>query len=443
VLSPAVTPGLATDPALGSRDVLLDPDAVATLLAGSIGSDGQVDITSCELLRVKYRIGESLRVLYRISVDGRQQLVAGRAFRGGDAVAAHAKAARDAVDTRTLRPVVLHAELDTVWWTFPNDRRLRTLDALVHPPRELPDFAAAADGWTSSEVAQYAPERSVTLQALDAREKVLAYVKAYAPATLAVDELAARYDIVAERLGRQDSSLRSPRSIGHSARRNVLLLEAMPGASWLGLEPTAARDALHRLGRCIATLHTVPADDLRRGGIRRFARLDLTRLGHAARLIAQARPDVADSAIRLAVDLESTQCPPEQHVPLHGDCHPGNLLVGEASVALIDLDQAGTGPAAADLGSLIARLHYGTIVGERDADTTADLASAFLDGYSQVRPMPGRASLRWHTAAALLGERALRAVNRAREPALAHLDELLSLGNAVLMGDALMGRQPR
>jgi len=38
--------------------------------------------------------------------------------------------------------------------------------------------------------------------------------------------------------------------------------------------------------------------------------------------------------------------------------------------------------------------------------------------YAAVRPLPSPTSLRWHTAAALLAERAWRAVNRLRLPGL-------------------------
>ena len=41
-------------------------------------------------------------------------------------------------------------------------------------------------------------------------------------------------------------------------------------------------------------------------------------------------------------------------------------------------------------------------------------------------------SLAWHTAAALLAERALRAVNRVNRAALARLDELMAAADAAL-----------
>ncbi len=116
---------------------------------------------------------------------------------------------------------------------------------------------------------------------------------------------------------------------------------------------------------------------------------------------------------------------------LHGDCHPKNALVDGKQIGLVDLDQAGTGPAAADLGSLLARLHVDELVGGPSA---APLAAAVSAGYAGVRPLPGDRSLQWHTAAALLAEQAMRAVNRVRLPVLDRLDALLDRTVAVLDG---------
>jgi Ser/Thr protein kinase RdoA (MazF antagonist) len=76
-----------------------------------------------------------------------------------------------------------------------------------------------------------------------------------------------------------------------------------------------------------------------------------------------------------------------QHVRLHGDCHPGNILwtpEGSSTQAagphFVDLDDARTGPAVQDLWMLLS--------GER-AQRTQQL-SAILDGYEQFRAFDRR-----------------------------------------------------
>jgi Ser/Thr protein kinase RdoA (MazF antagonist) len=173
----------------------------------------------------------------------------------------------------------------------------------------------------------------------------------------------------------------------------------------------------------------------------------VARVAHSADLVARARPDLAGPVRRLAGHLHDGPPVGEEAVLLHGDCHPKNaLFAGDAtraapggertdphlSLALIDLDQAGTGPAAADIGSLLARLRRDEVTGAHDAAGTEALSAAFLDGYAAVRALPGDASLRWHTAAALVAEQAMRAVNRVNRPALTRLDRLLGAAERTL-----------
>jgi Ser/Thr protein kinase RdoA (MazF antagonist) len=425
--------GLAPDPALPARDELLAPPLVADLLSTSLGIR-RPDILGAELIRVKYRMGESLRVLYRLNVAGRTRLVSGRMFTGGRSAAAHRKAARDALPSDGLPATALDPGRDTVWWSFPNDRRLVGLDAVLDPARLPLALRSGAGDWSESAVVQYAPGQSVTMRALDPAGQCLAFVKCYAPDTLDVTQLAARYDRVASRLRTADPTLRSPRALAHCCERHLLLLEPMPGQSWLRLDRSSAVDAMRRLGRAIAVVHATPLGDGAATGTRRFGRLDLARVTEAGVLISQARPEVATAARRLTDRLACDPPEPQEQVLLHGDCHPGNVLVTSEGVCLIDFDQAGTGPAAADIGSLLARLTDGAILGESDLDRTALMASAFLEGYAQIRPLPDDDTLRWYTAAALVGERGVRAVNRIRPRALARLRDVVDAGHDLLDG---------
>jgi Ser/Thr protein kinase RdoA (MazF antagonist) len=182
------------------------------------------------------------------------------------------------------------------------------------------------------------------------------------------------------------------------------------------------------LGVAVALLHeSTPAE-----GLPVFVRLRPDRVQHCADIICRARPDVARRAERLDSRLRLGIPETEPTVVLHGDCHPGNALVDGDAVALIDLDQLGLGPAAADLGSLVARLRYAATLGDLGVLEAEELEARFLSGYAARRPLPSPSSLAWHTAAALLAERALRAVNRVNRAALAGLDELIAAADAAL-----------
>jgi aminoglycoside phosphotransferase len=422
-----LAPDLAPDPLLPARDVLLDPGSVGELLS----DDGGAVATDAVLVRTKYRIGESLRVLYRVTVEGSEHLVAGRMSPPGRRVSAGA-----VVPTATgagLPPVFVSGALDTVWWTFPHDRRLRSVGDLLGPVPGLAAACGLADRWTSTEVVQWTPERSLTVRALGPVGETVAYAKSYAPGTVDVAGLAARYDLAADQLAgdRVLGCLRAPRALAALPARDLLLLEAVPGRPWLGLAPDEASRAFALLGRSIAVLHELPVAAAAATGLGRFGRFGMPRLLRGAELVATARPDLAVAARRLATHLEATAPSEQQEVVLHGDCHPGNLLVGEQGVSLIDLDQSGLGPAAADLGSLLARLQHGMLAGERTAAVTRTLGEAFVAGYAEVRRPPSPAGLAWYTAAALLGEQAVRSVNRVRRPALARLAHLLGVAETI------------
>ena len=401
--------GLAPDAALPARDLLLDQDAAGEHLARLLGRD----VTGCELVRVKYRIGESLRVTYRLVADSERELLTVRAFRPGQGRSAYRKAAG--------RGVWHDPALDAVWWAFPADRRLRGLADLLSPG---PELAALAPGWVAGELVEYSPERAATFRALDPTGTAVGYAKAYAPGTVDVVERSERYARIAAVLaaGGGAGGFAAPVPLGRSEARTVLVLQPMPGVEWGQLTGPALAAAMGRLGSAIATLHAAGAAA---DGLPRFGRLDVRRVVHSAHLVAVGRPDVSAAAIRLADRLADGPPPGGPQVALHGDCHPKNALLAGESIALIDLDQAGVGPAAADVGSLVARLHA-------DGDT-GEMRSAFLSGYRAVRALPPDGSLRWHTAAALVAERGVRAVNRVHLPTLDRLPELLGTADDVLL----------
>ena len=85
-----------------------------------------------------------------------------------------------------------------------------------------------------------------------------------------------------------------------------------------------------------------------------------------------------------------------------------------------------------DVGSVIAGLRYEACAGLLADDDCSRLINAFLNGYGLDEE--SRTSLRWYVAAALLEERALRAVTRIRLGGLQKLPEILTIAEAVLHG---------
>src|SRR5690349_10349597 len=119
---------LAHDPALPQRDVLIDETVMAQYLSHLVARHG--DFESCRRLRTKYRVGTSLRVLYEVSGSGHAHRIAARAF----------PLTKQIANQFTLTHEIHAPELNTIFWIFPDDRKIKNLSVLNHPPATLSDI---------------------------------------------------------------------------------------------------------------------------------------------------------------------------------------------------------------------------------------------------------------------------------------------------------------
>jgi hypothetical protein len=234
--------GLAPDPAVPRRDALLRPETMAGVISQRLLAGVPVD--RCERVYTKYRVGESLRVVYRY--DG------------------HYVAARTG-----KRDGVPAPEVGAALYPFPHDRKLPALPAVASTAERLLGRPV------TTRLVAYAAEQSATAECRDEHGRVIAYAKV------------GRDD--GERRGCEllagQTAVRTPRVLGDAD--GVLLLEPLHGAR---LDDA---DALHALGTSLASLHNVKGDRPR------LTRLYPERLATAADVIGRARPDVGPAAQRL------------------------------------------------------------------------------------------------------------------------------------------------
>jgi aminoglycoside phosphotransferase len=428
--------GLAPDRVLPQRDVLLDGDEMRARLTRLLGLSA-TPITAYRRGRVKYRIGESLRVVHHLEVGADSVLVSSRTFPAGASDAVFRQALSAARPSGRLRGVAHDAELETVFWTFPNDRKLARLWALDPESGALPTLAGGPVERTA--LTAYAPEKAAIVScwgppAPASAPSPIAYAKVYADTG---DAAWAQHVHCAlgHLIGTGHPLLRLPASLGLAGAHGIHVVEALAGRRVDTLRGAALTRAMGSLGAAVATLHTQPPV-AGAGGRVRFLRLAPERQRRAAELIARARPDVASVATALADRLQArAPAPDADPVCLHGDVHRKNAIEHRGRIALIDLDQVSAGPPAAEVGSILAGVRYHALVAGR-TDLAAPWQDAFLAGYGGVRPVPDALAVRWHIAAALLSERALRAVNRVRAEGLIQLGTVLGQAAAILAGEA-------
>jgi aminoglycoside phosphotransferase len=424
--APPRTPLLGPDPAVPGRDVLLDRAQMTERLAHLLGRDGAVDIERYTRGRAKYRVGDSLRVVHEIEAAGAQWIVASRTFPNGRSERVYEQAQAGARDAGPLVGVARDPELHAVFWTFPNDRKLTTLPALLPATETVSDLIGRPIARTV--LAAYAPEKSATAACFDELGRPVAYAKVFAdPGELRASHRA--HTLVLDGVGTGHSAVRVPTVLACSERDRMLVVEAVEGRRVDTLRGPELVEAMRRFGAALAGLHSLPLP----ADLRPFMRLDPDRQAAAAAIVGRARPDVAAGAARLADELSAVAPGGAERVVLHGDVHLKNALLEGRRIALIDLDQVGIGPAAMDLGGALAGLRYRHLVDDEVARGER-VERALLDGYATVRELPDPRTLDWYVAAALLSERALRAVNRIRPDGLALLGAVIADARAVLRG---------
>lgn len=429
------TTSLAFDASLPTRDVLLDAGAMGDHLARlmSVGG-GRVPVTACRRVFVKYRYGDSLRIGYELTVDGSAVIVTARAFASIELAEKAAASARRVGAHECAHPTGLHdglvpmaldAEHRAVWFTYPHDRRLVDLHAMDAPPPAL--RALTGDRWVCSELVQYAAERAATYRALDTDGATVAYVKRLRHREDVVD-VADLYTSLVAGLREQGAVVGVPRALGYDESAGVIALEPMAGVGWNALDSAVLPGVASAIGAGLAAVHALP-----RLGRRVFERTAPDKVARSLEVLAEARPDVADEAAALGRRLVAARPAASAPAFLHGDLHPKNVLVDGEDVSLIDFDSASWGAPANDLGSMIARLHHGALLGEMGGGITPAIAEAFLAGHAgRGGPAVPLAELRWHTAAALVVERALRSVTRLHPGGLAALPATLAAASAAL-----------
>ena len=145
---------LAPDPAVPRRNALLRPLTMAEVLSQRL--HGGVPVERCERTYVKYRVGDSLRVVYRYQVDGVTRHVSARTQRKAPA------------------PAVPAPEVGAVLFPFPYDRKLPALPALAPGSPTLENLLGTP---VTPRLVSYAAEQSAAAACVDAGGRVLAYAK--------------------------------------------------------------------------------------------------------------------------------------------------------------------------------------------------------------------------------------------------------------------------
>jgi len=415
----AVAP-LPPDAALADRDRLLDDRTAAAVLGGVLPASGTLRFDRVERVRAKYRAGESLRTLHRVWCGKRSWLVSARMKAGALSGPAATTIGR-AQPCFPLRGVAQCESLGATFWTFPNDRIIRNAGALK---ADLPVLARLFPGRALAiDIVSYNPEQAVIAAVSDGDGRPAAFAKLFARGGSKTPARILGW--LGSAIDREGSCLEVPRLLAIEPRLDVLVLESAGSDHMTELQDDRVDPFFSGLGAALGRLHLLPAPPFDR-----FARFDSSQFGRVSELVAWVRPDLGALARQVACRLDRARPESGDPVCVHGDMNRRNWIARNGSVALIDFDDAATGPAAADVGAVMAWLRTRTLTGDWTPDREHELTESFLAGYSAVRPLPSFRDLLWFRAAALLADRAGRAITRIRTEHLTCLGELIRAAHA-------------
>jgi tRNA A-37 threonylcarbamoyl transferase component Bud32 len=420
-----------------------------TLLAGGESAE----LTTCDIERVKYRPGRNCVIGYKLELREpatgarhEQRLCAG-IYAPGEARARYDKASGEAhTASARFAPVSLIAPLNMVVWAFPNERKLSALPVMTDPARLreelLPAVVRARWGkdWKIADVSHditcYFPEHSCTIGAVltlvhpsDARRRLWSVL-----GKTRYDDAGAQTFRCMTRLwqGGDLDVVSYARPLGYQSEHRLLWQERVPGVTLenllnrSGLDPTL----LARVARAVAALHRTP---LTTG--RRVVTSDVVErlIGNEA-LVASAQPQCAAVLAQATAQLLQRAPSLDTHAcaTLHGDLHSNNILIDDARVYLVDMDDVSIGPPLAELGSFLAELIYRACLSGTALDALGPALTNIVQAYLQAVPWSVTdEEVGWYTAAALIHERALRCVTSLKPGRMEILGQLVDIAARV------------
>jgi ATP-binding cassette, subfamily B, bacterial len=370
-------PGIS-DPELPQARVMLDPDAVAPVLARSFDGRAPLDV---RVRYLRYKPGTNLVVHYNVAANGERQdaigmIVSGRAL-ARRAVKPENVALARRVDTRVAAatPLAYHEDVGCLVQWYPLDL---SLPALAIPPAELRlllDAAGLPVEPSDEEPGRlaYKPRRRVVLR-LDGH-----VVKIYAR------EREFERALIGQRAASRLPSLIAPRLETVLPDRLVTVQSLLRGRA----VPDAASVAADA-GALLATLHASQPSGMRVFGPE--AQLEAARA--SARLVGTIAPELRPRLEAVIASLAEAIPRNGALVPSHGDFNARQLLVCDGGLGATDFDEFCLAAPALDPATYAAYLVYG-----RPDDLDAALAALdeLVAGYRERPP-----HLSWYLATMIL-----------------------------------------
>jgi Phosphotransferase enzyme family len=456
-------PCLPQDAALPHLARALDGVAMAPVFAAALHGP---QLLSCAVDRVKYRPTRSCSVSYTLRLSDPlrgefDQRVSARFCSGGAAAQRQAQAADCVWVASPAGPAWQHApDLDMFAYWLPNDAKLSATQLLCDDTelraRALPDVVRALVGDTARllshrcELVQLVPElracARVTLQVQHRPGGDSFTHTLFAKADRERDGAQTHAAMLALHRSAAQSTgpVRTPRPLLWQPSTGLHWQLALPGMTLdaqldAQAQPGLSADLAATVGQQLAALHGTPLSglvpDVTVAGLQAsidkacdvLGLLDTAWRAPLRRVQAALTAQLHQRAHALLGQPAAT---------LHGDLHPGNILVHAKRLSFIDLDDLRSGPAAFELGAWVAYTLSRAVLHGTPMQQAAPACRAFLAAYAQARghtldPAVDATWLAWSTAHHLLCRRACGGLATLKPGRYAAVPRLLALADAI------------
>ncbi len=335
---------------------------------------------------------------------------------------------------------------NTDLYTFPIDAELPRLRWWVDPTkikRSLEDLGREGGGFsgrrTRIEILRYKPERRVV-----ARVDLVAVDGGTTPVLVRYGAKQIGHRLAALARALDAGGVRCPIPIAVRDEGRVVIDPFLPGQT-LADAVRAGSACPFDVADAVADLHQVTAAVPGLG--RRLPVDEADRAASSLQGLASLQPGLADLTVSLGRTLVQGQPAdpaPDRFRLVHGDLHPGNVLISVGSTCsrqpwFIDLDRAALGPPELDLGTLLAQAIAIEVRRPGWSPTALEYAETVIDRYRSTGRQPiDECALAWHTSVALIDQALL--VIRQLEPDGQAIAELI-LKSAIDLVD--LERRPR
>ena len=447
---------IPTDRKLRHLARLMDSEKMRDVFEKTLYADGSNTIQQCQIIRIKYKPAKNCQVCYRLVVEDKvmrertEQLLYARCFETGGAKSRYRKARRGMPDKDPTSNAVLYiAELDTVVWVFPNDRKLKRLAEITDSrllkqtdlPKQIltgfgPDWAVDS---SRPEIIRYVPEHTCTIRASlcienhlsKSRRDIVLYGKVYYnnDGERTYSLMRRLWDSPARRLGK----LRIPQPMNYQKSYKLLWVKSVPGLMLADLtgDPKSFLENISDAAKQIACLHQQPIIGCAETDAIDPCR-ELERVKLSLRMLDGPNRQKANQVIEHLYTLmpvnESRPC-----ALLHGDLHLKNILCDSGGIYLIDLDNLVRGDPLQEVGSFVSTILDLGLTGRIPSESVDRTIEYFLESYRENVPwLVSNTHLRWHISAALIYQRLYRGYTRLKPGRLKILGQLVDLAEGLL-----------